>query len=232
MLYLIATPVGDPSEITLRSLKILERTENIIVESTKESSKLLRIHGLSGKKFFILDEHSKPEDVKELALLCRNQEVALMTDCGTPGFCDPGAHLVGECRRLEIPIKTCLGASSLMGLLSLAGQRIDEFVFRGFIPAENTSRDKALAQLTREKRAIVLMDTPYRLKKLLFEMETFFSDRSFLLVLDLSQETEQILEGSILHLRTELKKDKAEFMLLIYPDKVHEKKMDQRKGSK
>jgi 16S rRNA (cytidine1402-2'-O)-methyltransferase len=223
MLYLIATPVGDNSEITLRSLKLLEKIETLIVESTKESSKLLRAHGMSGKKYFILDEHSKPEDILELAALCREQDVALLTDCGTPGFCDPGAHLVGECRRLGIPVKTCLGASALMGLLSLAGQRIDEFVFRGFIPAENTSRDKALAQLTRERRAIVLMDTPYRLKKLLFEMETFFSDRTFLLVLDLSQESEQIIEGSIQQLRAELKKDKAEFMLLIYPSKAIEK---------
>lgn len=217
MLYLVATPIGDTTEISVRALDILRRCEIIICESTKEASKLLRSHGITGKKYEILDEHSTLEDKKALVPLCQNQDIALVTDCGTPGFCDPGADLVRLCREKNIPVKSVLGPSALMGLLSLSGQRLDEFVFRGFVPAENEARAKALRDLTKEKRAIILMDTPYRLKKTLQDMKDHFSDRKFLLVLNLSQEDEKTFEGKIDQIIKDQPFDKAEFMLLIYP---------------
>lgn len=217
MLYLVATPIGDNSEITLRALEILKKCPLIICESTKEASKLLRAHGITGKTYEVLDEHSTLEDKKNLVPLCREQDVALVTDCGTPGFCDPGADLVRLCRQARVPVKSALGASALMGLLSLSGQRLDEFLFRGFLPAETESRRKALQELSKERRAIIIMDTPYRLKKTLADMKEFFSKRKFLLTLNLSQETEQTIEGSIDDLLSQLKMDKAEFMLLVYP---------------
>lgn len=217
MLYLIATPIGDTNEISVRALDILRECEIVICESTKEASKLLRSHGISGKRYEILDEHSTAEDKAALVPLCADHTVALVTDCGTPGFCDPGADLVGLCRQKNIPVKSVLGPSALMGLLSLSGQRLDEFVFRGFVPAETEARGKALRELTKEKRAIVLMDTPYRLKKTLQDMKEHFSDRRFLLTLNLSQQDECTLEGKIDKIISALPYDKAEFMLLIYP---------------
>lgn len=216
MLYIVATPIGDTGEITLRALEILKSCETIICESTKETSKLLRAHGISGKKYEVLDEHSTPEAVQDLLLLCQRQDVALVSDCGTPGFCDPGTDLVRLCRQKNITVKSVLGPSALMGLLSLSGQRLDQFLFRGFLPAENEARKRSLQELTKEKRAIILMDTPYRLKKTLQDMKDFFSDRRFLLTLNLSQPDEQILEGKIDNLISGLKHEKAEFMLLIH----------------
>ncbi len=217
MLYLVATPIGDPNEISVRALDILRAAEIIICESTKEASKLLRIHGISGKKYEVLDEHSTPADKAALVPLCANHNVALVTDCGTPGFCDPGADLVDLCRKKSIPVKSILGASALMGLLSLSGKRLDEFLFRGFLPAETESRGRALKDLTKEHRAIIIMDTPYRLKKTLNDMKEHFSNRRFLLTINLSQEDETILEGTIDKIISSLTFDKAEFMLLIYP---------------
>lgn len=217
MLYVVATPIGDVSEISLRALEILKNCDVVICESTKEASKLLRAHGISGKTYEVLDEHSTPEDKAALVPLCAEKNVALVSDCGTPGFCDPGADLVRLCRQKNVPVKSVLGASALMGLLSLSGQRIDEFVFRGFLPAENEARARALKELTKEKRAIILMDTPYRLKKTLNDMKDHFSQRRFLLTMNLSQEEEVVLEGSIDKLIAGLRADKAEFMLLIYP---------------
>lgn len=217
MLYLVATPIGDSSEISVRALDILKESDVIICESTKEASKFLRTHGITGKKFEILDEHSTPQDKASLVPLCAEKKVALVTDCGTPGFCDPGADLVRLCRQKNVPVKSVLGASALMGLLSLSGQRLDEFVFRGFLPAETESRGRALKELTKEKRAIVLMDTPYRLKKTLNDMKDHFSNRRFLLTLNLSQEDETILDGNIDHLISKNPFEKAEFMLLVYP---------------
>lgn len=217
MLYIVATPIGDISEISQRALEILKSCDLVICESTKETSKLLRAHGITGKSYEVLDEHSKADDKEALAKLCAEKTVALVSDCGTPGFCDPGADVVRLCRRKGILVKSVLGPSSLMGLLSLSGQRLDEFVFRGFLPAETEARARALKELTKEKRAIVLMDTPYRLKKTLGDMKDYFSHRKFLLTLNLSQEDEKILEGSIDKIISANPLEKAEFMLLIYP---------------
>lgn len=217
MLYVVATPIGDVNEISQRALEILRTCDVVICESTKEASKLLRAHGISGKTYEVLDEHSTAEDKAALVPLCAERTVALVSDCGTPGFCDPGADLVRLCRQKNIPVKSALGASALMGLLSLSGQRIDEFVFRGFLPAENEARARALKELTKEKRAIILMDTPYRLKKTLGDMKDHFSQRRFLLTLNLSQEDETVLEGTIDKVISGLRLEKAEFMLLIYP---------------
>lgn len=217
MLYLVATPIGETSEISLRALEILKNCDLVICESTKEASKLLRAHGITGKTYEVLDEHSTPDDKAALVPLCAAKNVALVTDCGTPGFCDPGADLVRLCRQKNVPVKSVLGASALMGLLSLSGQRLDEFVFRGFMPAETESRGKALKELTKEKRAIIVMDTPYRLKKTLNDMKEHFSQRKFLLTLNLSQEDECVLDGNIDKLISGLPYEKAEFMLLIYP---------------
>lgn len=217
MLYLIATPIGDTSEISMRALEILKQTETLIVESTKETSRLLKNYEISGKKYELLNEHSTEEDLQALLLICKEKDVALVSDCGTPGFCDPGADLVRLCRKNKIPVKSVLGASSLMGLLSLSSQRIDEFIFRGFIPAESEAREKEWFKLSRENRALILMDTPYRLKKMLAELKLHCSQRKILCVLNLSQENETTLEGTPEHVISQLPFDKAEFMILVYP---------------
>lgn len=215
MLWVVATPVGDPNDLTIRALEILRTCDVVICESTKETSRLLRHHQITGKAYEVLDEHSKKEDLNHLVNLCAKKTVALVSDGGTPAFCDPGADLVKECRRQGIEIKPALGASSLMGLLSLAGRRLDEFVFRGFLPAATEERRKALKDLQKEKRPVVLMDTPYRLKKLLAEMEEFFPQRRLFLVRDLSLPNELFLEGKASDLRKRCGDDKAEFMLLL-----------------
>lgn len=216
MLYVVATPIGDVSEISLRALEVLKAADVIICESTKEASKLLRAHGITGKTYELLNEHTTPDEVKTLGEICATKNVALVSDCGTPGFCDPGAHLVKLCRQKKISVKSVLGASALMGLLSLSGERIDQFVFRGFLPAETEARRKALQEIQREKRPMIIMDTPYRLKKTLGDLAEFFPRRRALLALNLSQEEETIIEGTGEQLLKLLPSDKAEFMILLY----------------
>lgn len=215
MLYIVATPIGDPQEISLRALQILKEADVVICESTKETSQLLKFHQITGKKYEVLDEHSKPEDLKELLQLCRTSKVALVSDCGTPGFCDPGADLVKLCGQNNIPVKSVLGASSLMGLISLSGHRLDQFLFRGFLPAENQARETALMELRKNKQNIIIMDTPYRLQKTLNDVEKHFAERELVLALDLSSEKELLLRGKISQIRKSSLPEKAEFMLLI-----------------
>jgi 16S rRNA (cytidine1402-2'-O)-methyltransferase len=216
-LTLIATPIGHDQDISLRALEALKNSQTIILEEFKESTRFLRAHGISGKTYEQLNEHSKPEDLKRLIDLCEKENVLLITDCGTPGFCDPGADLVRECRKRGIAVQTFPGPSSLMGLLSLSSMRLDQFVFRGFLPAENEARRKAWIDLQKESRAIVVMDTPYRFQKMLGETAEFFGDRKILLTLNLTQETETVLEGAPAQIMKRDLPAKAEFMLLIYP---------------
>ncbi len=217
MLYLVATPIGDTSEISLRALDILKNADIILCESTKETSRFLKIHDIKAKKYELLNEHTTPDELMDLIELCRTQIVALVSDCGTPAFCDPGNDLIKHCRKQNIEIKSVLGASALMGLLSLSSVRLYQFLFRGFLPAENEKRAAEWSKLKTEKNAFILMDTPYRLKKTIDECVQNIGGRDILLVMNLSQDNEHVLEGRPSFVSQNLHLDKAEFMLLVYP---------------
>ncbi|MBC7754048.1 MAG: methyltransferase [Moraxellaceae bacterium] len=217
MLHLVATPIGDFTEITFRAVEILKSADVILCESTKETSTLLKRLEIKAKRYEILNEHTTLEELIKLAEMCKNENVALVSDCGTPGFCDPGNNLIHLCRKNRVPVKTVLGASALMGLLSLSSQRINQFLFRGFMPAENEARSKEWIKLKLEKNAIIIMDTPYRLKKTLEEVVQHFNARDILLVMNLSQDEEEVLEGRPSFVLQNLRFAKAEFMLMIYP---------------
>jgi 16S rRNA (cytidine1402-2'-O)-methyltransferase len=213
-LYVIATPIGNPKDITLRATEILAKADVVIGEEQREVSKLLKILKIEEREIILLNEHSKPEDVRALVQLAREKTVALVSDCGTPGFCDPGADLVRECRKAGVEIKPVPGASSLMALLSVSGLMLREFVFFGFLPAENEARAKALAKVIRESRAFVLMDTPYRLTKLMAELKAAIPERRAVLGLNLTQQNEKIFEGKLVDLARQAE-GKAEFVLMV-----------------
>lgn len=216
MLTLVATPIGRLDEITLRGIEALKNADVVICESTKETSKLLKHLDIKAKKYEVLDEHSTPDDLKILVELCATSNVCLVSDCGTPAFCDPGNNLIALCRKQNVTVASALGASSLMGLLSLSSERLRRFQFIGFLAAENVAREKEWQTVKKIKEPFVLMDTPYRLKKLMDECRLHLADRKMLLALNLSQENETILEGSPKNVLANLKFDKAEFMILVY----------------
>ncbi len=217
MLYIVATPIGDISEITLRALEIIKSAEVIICESTKETSKLLKKYDIKALSYEVLDEHSTLSDLIHLVDLCKTKIVALVSDCGTPGFCDPGNNLIAQCRKNNIQIKSVLGASSLMGVLSLSSQKINQFHFRGFLPAESEKRAQEWQLLKSNKLALIIMDTPYRLRKTMSEIVQHLNNREILLVMNLSQEDEDVLEGRPSAVLQNIKLEKAEFMILVYP---------------
>ena len=151
MLTLVATPIGRNDEITLRSLELLKNADVVICESTKETSTLLKSLDIKAKRYELLNEHTEADDVAKLLEICRTQNAVLVSDCGTPSFCDPGFQLVNVCRKENIKIQSSLGASSLMGLLSLSSERLYQFYFRGFIPAETVAREKEWLSLKKNR---------------------------------------------------------------------------------
>jgi 16S rRNA (cytidine1402-2'-O)-methyltransferase len=214
-LTLIPTPIGHSDDFTLRGLAELRAADHIIVEERKESTRWLRAHGITKGQYETLNEHSTAEDLSFLTEMCRTSKVALITDCGTPGFCDPGADLVRRCRDEKIHVQALPGASSLMTLLSLSGERLDQFVFRGFLPVKTEEREPAWRELQRETRAVVLLETPYRCRKWLNEAAQFLPDRRFLLALNLTQESEFVVEALGRDLPGKVAPDKAELICLL-----------------
>lgn len=218
-LTLVAVPIGNPQDIGLRALEILKNAEAIILEEFKESTQFLRAHGISGKEYLQLNEHTTPEELKDLMEHCRQKKIALITDAGTPGFCDPGADLVRLCRTNGVAVDSIPGASSLMTLLSHSSQRLDQFFFRGFLPAETEARELALKKLAKDPQAIVILDTPYRFGKTLKDLQKHFADRKVLIGINLTQADQKIWEGMTAKIAADQFPAKAEFILLIYPAK-------------
>jgi len=141
-LTIVATPIGNFEDITLRAKRLLDQADVVIGEQHRAASTLLKKVGLQQKEIYELNEHTKPNDLKELVDLCKSKNAVLISDCGTPVFCDPGAQLIKKLREQNIPITTAPGASSLMSLLSLSSRPIKDFYFVGFLPAETSQRQQ------------------------------------------------------------------------------------------
>ena len=216
-LHLIATPIGNSKDISLRAIETLREADVVIGEERKEVSTLLKFHGIEGKQLELLNEHSKDEDVQDLLALCKTMKVALVSDCGTPGFCDPGARLVAACRAKGLISSPIPGASSLMCLLSMSGQPMQQFLFRGFLPVDKEERRNAIQDLGREQRPVVLMDTPYRLGRLLSELAQLWPDRRALIGCNFTQPNEIVLEGTVSELEKRFTEQKLEFILALFP---------------
>ena len=215
-LYVIATPIGNYEDITLRGKRLLEECEYIIGEETKPTRRLLKSIGISPQKNIeLLNEHSTDEEIQSLVDICIHNNVALVSDCGTPGFCDPGARLVQLCRNQHISVFSIPGPSSLMALLSVSGYRLDRFLFEGFLPANSDIRKEKLKELKSEKRPLILMDTPYRLKKTMDDCEVYFPHRDIVLGLNMSTENEVVLAGKMKDIKKQIAFEKAEFVLIV-----------------
>jgi 16S rRNA (cytidine1402-2'-O)-methyltransferase len=216
-LYLIATPIGNPGDISLRALDTLKKVNIVIGEELKVTRRFLADNQTGRKDLYKLNEHSTDEEVEYLCKLCEKNDVALISDCGTPGFCDPGSRLVRALRKKQVPIHSLPGASSLMYLLSLSSQRIDSFYFAGFLPAKSEERAKAWKKINNFDDPIFLLETPYRFGKLIAELKQKLTNRRVLIGANLSSAEEILWEGKCSSLSEKNFPKKAEPVILIYP---------------
>lgn len=216
-LTVVAVPIGNMGDITLRALQSLKEAQLYIGEERKPMFRLLKELGVTTPEHYeLLNEHSTPADIKALALKCGEHNAVLISDCGTPGFSDPGAELVNECRKQGVAVTSNPGASSLTTFLSLCGVRLTEFDFAGFLPRETSERLDYLKGLTSIRKPTIVMDTPYRLKKTLEECREVLPNRRFVLAMDLTKESEKVLVGSIGEVLKKYDGQKREFLLLIH----------------
>ena len=217
-LFIVATPIGNYDDITLRGLNILRNSDFIICEEYKEARRLLS-HFQINKELIALNEHNEEESSKiVLEKLAAAKSAALISDCGTPLFSDPGHILVRHCLSAGIDIVPVPGASSLLPALTGSGLDTEKFYFYGWLSPKKEIRRSELIKLKSIKELIVLMDTPYRLKALLADIVKIFGDKQHVVVaFDLTLPGEKFFRdyaGNILK-TVEKQNLKGEFVLLL-----------------
>jgi 16S rRNA (cytidine1402-2'-O)-methyltransferase len=217
-LYIVSTPIGNYDDITLRALNVLKEVDFIICEEFKEANRLLS-HFQIKKELHSLNEHHEEDSSREIfQTLTQGKSAALISDCGTPLFSDPGTTLVQMCIAANIKVIPVPGASSILSALVGSGYRLDRFYFVGWLSPKSDLRKKELLRLKNIKELLILMETPYRLKALLTDITKIFNPRVDVVVaFDLTLPTEKFYRGAaseILKIVSE-KNLKGEFVLLI-----------------
>jgi 16S rRNA (cytidine1402-2'-O)-methyltransferase len=217
-LYLVATPIGNFADMTFRAIDVLKQVDLVVYEERKEGGRLLRHFGIE-KPVESLNEHNEAAATFIiLDHLKKGKNIAVVSDSGTPVFSDPGQLLVRKAIDDGIKVVPIPGASSLMPALTVSGFSIDQFVFYGWLSPKRPRRVTELQQLKRERRTIVLMDTPYRLLALLKDIsDVFGSSRRLCVAFDLTLPDEEIFHGTAPQLVEKLTKldKKGEFVVVI-----------------
>jgi 16S rRNA (cytidine1402-2'-O)-methyltransferase len=217
-LFLVATPIGNWEDITLRALRVLKEVDLVVYEERKEGSRLLRHYGID-KPVESLNEHNEAAASSIILDRLRSgTSVALISDAGTPVFSDPGQVLVRKAIQARINVVPIPGASSLLPALVVSGFPIKEFVFQGFLSPKRERRIAELQKLKRELRTVVLMEAPYRLTQLVRDIaDVFGTTRRICVAFDLTLPTEAIFHGTAPELYKQFAKEerKGEFVLLI-----------------
>ena len=217
-LYLVPTPIGNPDDITLRALTVLRQADCIVCEEFKEGRALLRKYQIE-KPLESLNEHNTSQATPSiLRRLTGGESIALVSDCGTPVFSDPGAELVREAIARGVQVVPLPGASSLLPALVGSGFSLDAFVFVGWLSPKKDIRKKQLGDLKRESRTAVIMETPYRLNVLLRErLEVLGPARRVSVAFDLTLPTERFYRGTLGTVTVDIasKNLKGEFVVVI-----------------
>ena len=196
-LYLVATPIGNLEDITLRALSCLKEADIIACEDTRHSRILLDHYEIKARttSYHEFNKYDKADEL--VSKMMQGENVALITDAGTPGISDPGEELVKKCIEAGIPVTSLPGPSAVITALSMCGLSSRRFVFEGFLPADKKERKQALERLVGETRTMVIYEAPHRLKRTLAELEKCLGDRKICICRELTKKFEEIQRISI-----------------------------------
>ena len=196
-LWLVPTPIGNLGDITIRALEVLRGVNLILAEDTRTTAKLLKHYGIDSpmQSFHMHNEHkSVPKIISELSA---GGCIALVSDAGSPGVCDPGFLLVRACLAADINVEALPGATALIPALTLSGLPTNRFVFEGFLP-QKKGRQKRLSELALETRTIVLYESPYRIVKTLGQLAKHLGeDRGATASREITKKFEETVRGSL-----------------------------------
>jgi 16S rRNA (cytidine1402-2'-O)-methyltransferase len=223
-LYLCATPIGNLEDITLRVLRTLKEADLIAAEDTRHSIKLLN-HFEINTPMTSYHEYNKIDKGRYLiGLLKEGQNIALITDAGTPGISDPGEELVKMAYEEEIPVTSLPGPSAVVTGLTLSGLSTRRFAFEAFLPSDKKDRNNILKELKSETRTIIIYEAPHRLIKTLKELSEALGDRRVTVVRELTKKHETAFQTSFLKAIShyEAEEPKGECLLVIEGLKIED----------
>jgi len=194
-LYLVATPIGNLEDITLRALRTLKECDVVAAEDTRRTGQLLKYFEISKPllSYFQFNEARRSEEIIER--LKRGEKVALVTDAGSPGISDPGERVVKAAHVAGFRVESVPGPCALVAALTASGLATDEFHFIGFLPHKSGQRRRKLEELKGISGTLVLYESPYRVEKLLGELNEVFPERQVVLARELTKKFEEFLRG-------------------------------------
>ena len=197
VLYVVATPIGNLEDLTLRALRVLREVDLIAAEDTRHTRVLLSRHGISRPVTSYYDAVERARAPGIVEKLKAGARVALVSDAGTPGIADPGYHLVRGALAAGVPVVPVPGASAVTALVSVAGLAAERFVFEGFLPNRPGPRGARLAALASEPRAIVFFEAGRRLAAFLAAAHAALGERDAVVARELTKQHEEILRGTL-----------------------------------
>ena len=233
MLYIVATPIGNLEDITLRAIRILKEVDYVFAEDTRVTKKLLN-HLEIETTIYRYDEHTKQHQVENIVnLLKEGKNIALVTDAGTPCISDPGYEVVDEALKNDIKVVPIPGVSAMTAAASVAGVSMRRFVFEGFLPKKK-GRQTLLKSFADEKRTIIFFESPHRVVRTLKDIEEFIGEREVVLIREITKIYEEIVRGTTKELieKFENKTLKGEYVVIVRGNEIEEKKEKVNKYAK
>ncbi len=222
-LYIVATPIGNLDDITLRAIKTLREADVIACEDTRHTQTLLTHLEITGKRLIACHAHNEAASSQGIkGLLSQGLSVAYCSDAGTPGVSDPGSRLVRAVREAGFDVVPIPGASASVTLISASGLNGKTFTFEGFLSPKSGRRKARLKELLAREEAFIIYESPFRILKTLGEIRDLDDSRHLVLGREMTKAFEQFIYGTASEVISQLKVVKGEFALVVLPpDKEH-----------
>lgn len=218
ILYIIATPIGNLEDITLRALRVFGEVDTVFCEDTRVTGRLLHHHGIKAPMQSLNARTEERKLQEAIELLQSGKHIAYASDAGTPGISDPGVRLVSAAKAVGIEVVSIPGASALTAALSIAGVPTNKFTFLGFLP-QKKGRQTALKDIASTEHTIVLYESTHRILKLLSELGEYTPEKKITLAREITKMHEEVLQGSATELLEVLEnnpqKQRGEFVVII-----------------
>lgn len=219
-LYIVATPIGNLEDITLRALRVLKEVDLIAAEDTRQTLKLLNHYEINKP---LISYHRHNEETKSEILIekLRNGEnIALVSDAGTPGICDPGEEVIKKAIEDNIEVIPIPGACAMINALIVSGISTKEFEFLGFLPLNKKLRRQKLKEIENSSKTIIIYEAPHKMKTTLGDLKETLKDRKIVLARELTKIHEEFIRKSIDELLSEIDTIKGEMILIIEGNKI------------
>ena len=227
-LYIVATPIGNLEDITLRAIRVLKEADLIAAEDTRHTRNLLNKYEID-TQLTSYHDHNKEEKAPVLvARLLEGKNIALVSDAGTPGISDPGYFLINLAIDQQVPVVPIPGTTAAIAALSISGLPTDRFVFEGFLPVKHTARLKRLQELANEERTLIFYEAPHKIIKTVEDMFGALGDRRAVITRELTKIHEEAIRGTLSEVLKHLNEGtiKGEFTIIVHGASPEPRKKD------